>query len=325
MQPFELVLLALMLAWREIGLGYHAEVVMAVNPMYMLDGAKILYVATLFFDGSICLPKLAAIFFYARVFRSNNRAFRLHLWAAGALVGLWLVSAWLTTIFQCTPIEKAWNAPLEGHCVDTYRWYLATAALSTVIDFYILLLPVPMIWALKISRRRRIYLLAAFFLAYSVIVISIGRLISTAQLIPTLTQDLTWKFPLYTYWVSLEGSVSIISISVPNKIALVKKLLGGRWPGSSGSGRGSGSGETKITGYNSASIAGTGVSRTQVRAGDTHGFERLSGSKMSEDSDSQRTLRPTTSPTNDEEDVLALGQIHVQTDINVSSQVGQAR
>ncbi|KAH9897463.1 hypothetical protein F4778DRAFT_743663 [Xylariomycetidae sp. FL2044] len=223
--PIQITLLAIVIAWRDIGLGLHAEAIAAQNPMFLLQGAKQLYVAIFFFDGSISFPKLSAIFFYARVFRSNNRAFRMHLWIVGSIVVGWIVSAIISTIFQCTPIEKAWNSTLPGQCINSFAWYLATATISVLVDFYILLLPLPMIWALNVSVKRRVYLLVTFFLAYSVIVLSIGRLVSTVQLIPTVTEDLTWLFPLYLYWACLEGSISFISISMPNMIGLFNVLM----------------------------------------------------------------------------------------------------
>lgn len=93
-----------------------------------------------------------------------------------------------------------------------------------MIDFYILFLPVPMIWGLQASVKRRIYLLVSFMMAYSVVVLSLGRLVAVVQLTPVMNQDLTWNFVPYAYWTVLEGSISVISISVPSCIALVKAL-----------------------------------------------------------------------------------------------------
>ncbi|GKZ69530.1 hypothetical protein AnigIFM60653_008156 [Aspergillus niger] len=222
--PMELVVLSLVVAWRQIGMGHHSEVVAAINPEYLMAGARYLYVATFFFDGSVSVPKLSALFFYARVFRSNNRAFRTHLWIAGGLTSAWLLAAWISTILECRPIAKVWNTALPGTCIAQFQWYLSTAILSCMIDFYILLLPVPMIWGLQASVKRRIYLLVAFMMAYSVVVLSLGRLVAVVQLIPVMSQDLTWNFVQYGYWTVFEGSVSIISISVPSCIALVKAL-----------------------------------------------------------------------------------------------------
>lgn len=35
-------------------MGYHSEVVAAINPEYLMAGARYLYVAYFFFDGSVC-------------------------------------------------------------------------------------------------------------------------------------------------------------------------------------------------------------------------------------------------------------------------------
>ncbi|PLB47410.1 hypothetical protein P170DRAFT_388957 [Aspergillus steynii IBT 23096] len=233
--PVQLTMLALLLAWRNIGLGLPMEVVAAINPAHLVQGGKYFYVAVFFFDASISFPKMSAIFFYARVFRSNDRALRIHLWVAGSLVTGWFVSSYLTTIFQCTPIPKAWNTTLPGKCIDQYQWYLGTAVLSCLTDFYILLLPIRRIWALQMSRRRRAYLLAAFFLTYSVILLSCGRLAATVQVVPKLNTNITWEMPIYMYWAGLEASISIVCVNVPPATALAKRLLGAAWPlGSTG-------------------------------------------------------------------------------------------
>ncbi|KAJ6172242.1 hypothetical protein N7470_001309 [Penicillium chermesinum] len=151
-----------------------------------------------------------------------NKTLRVHLWILGALVAGWLLSAYFVTIWQCDPVAKAWDPTIPGKCVNTYAWYTATATISCAIDMWILIIPIPLIWRLNSSLRRRIYLLAAFLLTYSVIVVSIGRMIATTQLIPKVNEDETWWLPVYLYWAILEGSLSIISISVPNAIALVK-------------------------------------------------------------------------------------------------------
>jgi hypothetical protein len=310
MQPHQVALLAVIISWTEIGLGLHAADVMAINPNFMVEGAKRLYICVFLFDSSISYPKLAAVFFYARVFRSNNRAFTIHLWIAGALVSGWLVSTLISSIWQCQPIAKAWNPALEGTCIDNAGWYTSTAAISTATDFYILILPVPMIWGLNASLKRRIYLLAAFFLAYSVIILSIGRLVMTIKLAPTLQLDLTWNMAEYFYWVCFEGVFSIISINVPSIVALVKTLTRRWFPAPSGSGSGP-------TGYTGNTGASYGSKSTAYRSANRdRGFTRLGsaaqhGGGLS--SDSQDALKPVDA----DDGALALGHIHVRTDVMV--------
>ncbi|PYH43219.1 uncharacterized protein BP01DRAFT_270686, partial [Aspergillus saccharolyticus JOP 1030-1] len=221
--PAEVIILSLLIAWVQLGLGLHEAFVAAQDPSLLTRGARYFYVCIFFFDTSICFPKLSALFLYARVFNTTtNRLLRLQLWILGALVVGWLLSAVLVTIWQCDPIPKAWTPTLKGSCVNSFAWYTATATLSCAIDIWILIIPVPLIWRLQSSLRRRIYLLVAFILTYSVIVVSLGRMIATVQIIPKVADDETWTLTTYLYWATLEGSLSIISISVPNAIALAK-------------------------------------------------------------------------------------------------------
>ncbi|KAJ6011415.1 hypothetical protein N7451_002827 [Penicillium sp. IBT 35674x] len=289
----EVILLSLLLSWVHLGLGLHEDFIAAQNELYLVRGAKIFYVAIFFFDTSICLPKLSALFFYARVFNTKDRVLRNQLWILGSLVIGWLLSAYFVTIWQCNPIPRAWNTTIPGKCVDTVAWYTATAAISFAIDIWILIIPIPLIWRLKTSLRRRIYLLVAFFLTYSVIVVSIGRLVATIQIIPNVAEDETWRMATYMYWAGLEGSLSIISISVPNAIALVKHLRGHQQ-----SVRHSKSDSSRLT-YDSNRSQNT----TSIHRG---------GPSISENSDKLELVE---AAHRDAE--MALGEIRIKTDIRV--------
>ncbi|KAL4738626.1 hypothetical protein BDV11DRAFT_215778 [Aspergillus similis] len=221
---FEVTLLSIVLAGRNVGLGYHAATVAAINPQHLTTGAQYFYVTIFLFGGSVCFPKLSAVLFYARVFGTNNRTFTIHLWIAGALTAAWLLSAWISTLLECRPMAKVWSPTLPGTCIDVYTWFLITAILSSTIDMYILLLPVPLIWGLRASLRRRITVLITFFMAYSVIVLSICRIVAVVRTVPAMAVDFTWELPLHLYWALLEISISIISISVPSCLALVKAI-----------------------------------------------------------------------------------------------------
>ena len=142
----------LLIAWVHLGLGVHEEIVVAQNPLYFIQGARYFYVGILFFETSIGLPKISALFFYARVFSANvnKPILRLQLWVLGALGSGWLLTAWLVSIWQCDPIARAWNTTIPGKCVNTFAWYTATATISCAIDIWILAMPVPLIWRLNI-------------------------------------------------------------------------------------------------------------------------------------------------------------------------------
>ncbi|KAL4867225.1 hypothetical protein BDV12DRAFT_198435 [Aspergillus spectabilis] len=99
-----------------------SSIELASDTENLTTGAKYLYIATFFFDGTICFPKLSALFFYTRIFQDHSYVFTIHLWIAGALT---------TTLYECRPLAKAWKSTLPGPCIDTYTWCLATAILPS--------------------------------------------------------------------------------------------------------------------------------------------------------------------------------------------------
>ncbi|KAJ6020936.1 hypothetical protein N7540_006440 [Penicillium herquei] len=222
--PSAIIVLGLLITWIRLGLGLHEDVVGAQNEQDLFQGAKLFEISIVFFDICICLPKLSVLFFYARVFNISNRAFRYQLWVLGALVVGWLISACFVAIFQCDPIARVYDPEIPGKCINQFAWYTAESATDFAIDIWILAIPIPHIWSLNTSLRRRIYLLVTFCLSYIVIIIAIGRLIATIQIIPSVKKDETWRMTPYMYWAGLEGSLSIICISVPNAISLAKAL-----------------------------------------------------------------------------------------------------
>ncbi|KAJ5710004.1 hypothetical protein N7493_009596 [Penicillium malachiteum] len=286
--PSAIIVLGLLITWVRLGLGLHEDFVGVQNENDLFHGAKLFEISIVFFDICICLPKLSVLFFYARVFNISNRSFRYQLWILGALVVGWLVSACFVAIFQCDPVARVWNPEIPGKCIDQFAWYTAESATDFAIDVWILAIPIPHIWALNTSLRRRVYLLVTFCLSYIVIIIAIGRLIATIQIIPSVKKDETWRMTPYMYWAGLEGSLSIICISVPNAISLAKAL----WS----------RGKTHRESNKSAKMfeRGSSENSTSIQEGE---------SNLSE-SDKQKLV-------NEAERDLEMGNIRVMTDIRV--------
>ena len=86
--------------------------------------------------------------------------------AAVSLVTLYLLIALPFVVVQCIPVRKAWIPIIPGHCIDTFSWSLGIATVSVIIDVYIMLLPVPILWSLHAGRKRKMLLTGFFFCAY---------------------------------------------------------------------------------------------------------------------------------------------------------------
>lgn len=84
----------------------------------------------------------------------------------------WLLSAWLSTVFQCTPVNAAWETVPGSTCISQWGWFLGTAIPSMIIDFFILMIPLPMLWGLQTTVSRRILVGLVFLCGYWYVSIS---------------------------------------------------------------------------------------------------------------------------------------------------------
>ena len=163
-KPFLLGILSVTLAWVSIGLGHHASQVSHEN---IVLGFKYRYAIGNLYHFGITLPKYSAICFYVRVFTwRSSSLFRINTLIVAGLVTAWLLFAVPSTVFQCTPIRKGWLPLTPGRCLDANQWFLGSTISSVVIDVYIMLLPIPVLWNLHTGYARKMVLTGFFFCAY---------------------------------------------------------------------------------------------------------------------------------------------------------------
>lgn len=121
--------------------------------------SELIYVTSLF------LIKCSMLFLYRRVFGNINRAFSISVYT----VGVFNICCWFIVFFifacQCTPVAFAWDKTiLGGHCIAFNTLCVSTAAISIATDVVILLLPVPMIWSLQLSKLQKLAIIGVFSL-----------------------------------------------------------------------------------------------------------------------------------------------------------------
>ncbi|KAI0398805.1 hypothetical protein F4802DRAFT_592000 [Xylaria palmicola] len=197
---------------------------------------KLLYAGTFFFFTAVSFTKFSVLFFLTRLFppRANPQWFNYMLWTCYALNIAWLIGIIFATVFLCDLVEKNWDPSLSGTCGTEYNLYLGNSVPSAIIDLAILLLPLPKLWVLQISIRRKLGLAIIFVLGYAVIVVSIGRFIQVALTGDALKNDFTWAaIPLF-FWISAEPGISVVCASLPALLPLGRKLAE-RYPFAHGS------------------------------------------------------------------------------------------
>ncbi|KAI1427578.1 hypothetical protein F5Y12DRAFT_783243 [Xylaria sp. FL1777] len=187
---------------------------------------KLLYAGTFFFFTAVSFTKFSVLFFLSRVFppHVNSRWFNYSLWACYALNTAWIVGILFATVFLCDPVQKNWDPTLTGTCGTDYNLYLGNAIPDAIIDVAILLLPLPKLWVLQISVKRKFGLGIIFVLGYGVVVISIGRFIQIARTGDGINNDITWAAIPVFIWISAEPGISILCACLPALLPLGRKL-----------------------------------------------------------------------------------------------------
>lgn len=132
----------------------------------LTEGPKIIFIDALVWNAAVAMPKFSALFFYHRIFQRTHQWFFIALWIAGFLNVLWLIGAELSTVFQCRPVRAVYDITVKGHCFPQWKWQLATTVPSVIIDVFILLIPLPLLATLQVSKKRKLLLISVFICGY---------------------------------------------------------------------------------------------------------------------------------------------------------------
>lgn len=162
--------------------------------------------------------QLSFLAFYRRVFTFQNPVFKWAVLAVGAFAVCCWLSILFATIFLCTPVDFAWNHTIpNGHCGDPYALFISGLSLNLFTDLCIVLLPIPMVWRIKITRAEKWAVSGAFLLgglsvtpfqvkalhlkkdwctdvSFDLCSVCVGNLIRLPYLITANLNDMTCKF-----------------------------------------------------------------------------------------------------------------------------------
>ena len=77
----------------------------------------------------------------------------------------YFISVLLETFLLCKPVEYNWNKNIHGTCSKHAKeTYLVAGALNLIIDVFIVILPMPMLFQLRMPAAKKVGLIAMFSL-----------------------------------------------------------------------------------------------------------------------------------------------------------------
>ncbi|KAI0444961.1 hypothetical protein F4803DRAFT_548591 [Xylaria telfairii] len=183
---------------------------------------KSFYLGQIVYKVSLNFTKASILLLYLRLF-NHVKWLRWTCYVLLAIVGSYSIASTVVTIFQCNPVVAAFNKYItDAKCINLHLFWRTTAIFAIVTDFFILLIPIRMIYGLQMPLLRRLGLIFLFVLGLFVTIASGFR-----------TEALTIRAdsidPQYyvetTMWSLIEMNLAMICACLPALRCLATRLL----------------------------------------------------------------------------------------------------
>lgn len=138
--------------------------------------------------------------------------FQTFTFGLNCLITAWGVGIFLACAGQCRPLRAYWDHTIAGQCFDANLFFIVNQAFNVLMDFVILILPVPMIWNLHRAWQDKLALNGVFALGTFVCFASIYRIVVLFWISPA---DPTYTVYQATLWTHVEPSVGLICSCLP--------------------------------------------------------------------------------------------------------------
>ncbi|KAI9728970.1 MAG: hypothetical protein M1828_000055 [Chrysothrix sp. TS-e1954] len=169
--------------------------------------------------------KISIVYFYRRIFIVSKRSsFNLVTHIFNVILFLWSVTFVLIVIFPCgRHVDVSWGPPDQQELWCQKIGHTSEEGLTTsdfILDIFLLLLPLPLIWKLHMSITRRLQVTGIIILGLSAIAASAVRLSIyyevTEANIAGEEIDNNQAITLTMWWSMLESGLALIAACLPS-------------------------------------------------------------------------------------------------------------
>ena len=108
------------------------------------------------------LIKIAILILYRRIFVTGN--FQRAVKIVGAIKLADSIAIFFVVYFYCYPIEHLWNPTIPGKCINRVYFIPMTSSTLFLTDLMVNVMPLPVIWKLYMTTRRKLELTLIFLL-----------------------------------------------------------------------------------------------------------------------------------------------------------------
>ncbi|KAJ3568867.1 hypothetical protein NPX13_g6275 [Xylaria arbuscula] len=201
------------------------------------------YAFTVLYNPALMAFKTSILIFYLRLSKNTQKVLRLASWAVLIIVNLAGTVLTLINIFQCDPVEAAFNTVDSAkQCIPLLTEFICSAPVNIVTDLAILALPLPVLTGMRLPPRQKVILIMTFALGIFVTVVDVVRIYYLQRAISDASsstysggQDLStsfgvspefaWNASLALLWSAVEVNVGITCACIPTLKPLIIRIL----------------------------------------------------------------------------------------------------
>ncbi|CAH0031015.1 unnamed protein product [Clonostachys rhizophaga] len=176
-----------------------------------IDYTRLSFFSAILYFTTVSTTKLSILLMYKRIF-SIDRSFRLQIIALIVITAGFWISMTVSNLLNCIPIEMSWvpSDDESKYCFNYNVYWLACGIVECILDLVILIMPVRVVYGLKLSQGRRIAVAGVFLLGVFVIISGIVKV--ARSYIPGSRQlDLTQT----SLWSTVHICTGIICACLP--------------------------------------------------------------------------------------------------------------
>ncbi|GIC93624.1 putative plasma membrane protein Pth11-like [Aspergillus udagawae] len=179
----------------------------------VLRTLKLYFVAQILYKVNLGLTKISILLLYIRLF--VHRWFLRTCWVWIAVIVSFTVGSVFSSIFQCTPVQWAFNKSLPGHgtCINMTAFWYANAVFNILTDLVLIALPIPVVLKLQLPLKSKVALCGIFAVGLFTCITSVLRI--TTLNVATNHLDTTWNSIGSSMWTVIESNLGIICACLP--------------------------------------------------------------------------------------------------------------
>ncbi|KAI1771496.1 hypothetical protein F4818DRAFT_454617 [Hypoxylon cercidicola] len=188
-------------------------------------GRKLNFIWQLLYLWTSPLVKLSAGFFLMRIIPTVYYKRILH--GVMAFLIIYTVVCQIALLLQCRNLAIIWDDRVQTTCwpVPTLQGISYTYTVMNIItDLFFALLPIPMLWNVRISTRTKASLICVLGLGVFACAAGIVKAVYLIT-VSNNTGDYLWDTADITIWISIETNTGIVAASLPCIKPMFKRIL----------------------------------------------------------------------------------------------------